>query len=144
MCLNVEPGEWIRVAEKEITFYKRVDVIEPSSGEHPFFSSPYRSYRYYTKENLLGKSLEIEGSQPSVIHKGFHGYTTREAARRAQFLEEIILECIIPIGAEYCYGSHGEVVSNQMRICALSNSTFYNRFTNVTKPRLDKILNRLK
>lgn len=110
----------LQIADKEIPVFKVV---------YKDLSSVYAIFRYTIGKTYRLKVLWLDNNE---INIGFHSYIPNVTLRPDddlviiefegiyldyQFWSNVaILECVIPIGAQYCVNEKGEVVSNQIKV----------------------------
>jgi hypothetical protein len=123
MCLVVKGGCSPEIATKDMKSYKVVVPVDNAT----WMSKYQRTTHEYGKVLSIGQPLKMEkhrASELSSIHptefayhiyEGFHSFAHEEYARQILNPEyDAIVECTIPAGAEYCYGTFGEIVSNKI------------------------------
>ena len=117
MCLLVAKEKQIETAQEEIKVYKRVDkkgkVWEPLyvTGRTFQYNRVINAYDEDNPiEHLKLRKLVLTVSTFFCIEGGFHCTTTKKP--KVQMKPNVI--CIIPKGAEYCYGVTEDVVSNKL------------------------------
>lgn len=117
MCLDVQAGEFIRIAEAPISVYK---VLQKRwrGGTAPYMPFQYRRGKTYSISRLY---LTLRDGIYRV-HRGFHAYRNQDyAAVMCNLLNQNnegkfkIVKMVIPVGAEYVLGDSAEIVSNKIR-----------------------------
>ena len=120
MCVKVRTGDSIRIAEKDIVVYK--NVYKKRKFWNPIFFNIHQSFNYnkiINALNFLDLPIEhlkyvpnpiIEEDYLKIIRWGFHCATIRNS--RWHVTPNVI--CIVPKGAEYCYGQREDIVSNKL------------------------------
>ena len=111
MCLVVKDGCKIERAKNDIKVYKLID--KHHDYWKPVYCQRYRRFEYcksitaYDLYSLPIKNLKICHYRFKYeIYEGFHSRVKR------YYLTNTI--CIIPKGSEICYGTHKDIVSNQI------------------------------
>lgn len=115
MCLIVPEDGKIEKAKKNIKVYKGVlDFDDETGWRSPCFFTHFDYNKVETArdgktpiEHLSIKSKSVELNCKGRINEGFHSMLKKEDVD----LGEIVCECIIPKGSEYCIGRDGDVVS---------------------------------
>lgn len=116
MCLYVEFGCKPQIAEKDILCWKLVYDLGEQKNE---WQAIYRKTIHQYNQVLEGcKKFEIEIQHDGtwIINKGFHAFIDVFAAneRKARKPEASKVRCVIPKGAEYCYGIIDDIVATKM------------------------------
>ena len=73
----------------------------------PYLSNPRLELRAY-------RDVLVYGKYSSVISRGYHSYTLKEAKHQADLDKFAIIQCIIPQGSIYYKNKYGEFVSDQL------------------------------
>lgn len=124
-----------KVATRNITVFKRMDLVEDLSAktrlvDSHYLSSPYRHSRYSpnTLSNVKGFGREVcnykYGRHSLSIERGLHAYSTAPEAIRLSDIGEVVIKCIIPKGAEYFTGMDSDMVSNMLYVTDIVVSTW--------------------
>lgn len=110
MCMRLRDKR-VFFANKSIVVFKRMNP----TARLTTFISPYRDKKY-----VSGKEYSSDFSiYEKDVYKGIHAYRHIRAARQAQregAAGSVIVKCVIPAGANYFIGTHGEIVSNNLHI----------------------------
>lgn len=110
MCLIVEKDCKIEVAEKNIPVLKLTNKAEtPDTWTAPLIRTKHKFNEVLVAcEHLQAVNKDWAGPKGGlVIEQGFHAY-------RKDSPNIILNPAIIPEGAEYCFGTDGEIVSNKL------------------------------
>jgi hypothetical protein len=111
MCFTILPESKLLTAKEDIICYKVLYYNENK------LYSVYRNFRYkINKTYRIFRWLKSDNEKEqleffSVISRGFHSYI--EIPRC--YLENVVVECIIPKGSKY-YQNYCEYVSNKIKI----------------------------
>lgn len=130
MCLYTTQKE-PKMAEKDITCYKVLKIYNPEwegesgrKGKKTVLQSYYNPKFKWNVDKHYRSRLVIEPRHLTnnySVNKAFHAYQTLESAK--SFCKSslkhpgVIVRCIIPKGAKYCAGQHGNedgYASNRM------------------------------
>lgn len=126
MCLIVKHGCKPEIAQSPIKCWK---VVKDNDGyrKDTFWRAKWRmSFHRYDVVLSIYKPLTIQRgylpgrafSKIDYISEGFHAYTTKEDTDEAvnKNRDEFVVECLIPIESEYCYGEDNEIVTNRIMV----------------------------
>lgn len=96
------------IARKDITCYK---WLERKGGKlySPYFS---RSKRLRISQNMKADLQIFQG----YVNEGIHAYVSKKSALTNDNLRDVIVECIIPKGAQYIKGKWDEIVTTKMKL----------------------------
>lgn len=124
MCLTVKKGCKPKIAKKDITCWKA--VTEGVGCWYPVWYNQY-SYPYNETCNAMKCRQKVLTNlyvidQWNEIDEGLHAFRNLYGILYALISESYIPVddmfdfkiCIIPEGAEYCKGTHGQIVTTQM------------------------------
>lgn len=113
MCFYIHnKHKKVKIAEKNITCYKRLENHSPK-----YFRSPIQKYKYEKGSLYYEDSLGLRRGFP-VIEVGIHSYSTLEEARDnwTDYGYKIV-KCTIPKGSKYYYNpDYSEYVSDHLKI----------------------------
>lgn len=112
MCLQVDGGHMAipKIATKDIVCYKKCDIYNeepmPWSIKNPFFLKKLYFYKtpYYCMHIELGETYEstlkksLDGGN---IEEGLHTFAESDQQLN---LGQVLIECVIPVGATYYEG----------------------------------------
>ena len=108
MCLQVKDGEFIRIADEDIVVYKWIkrgwNCWRPQI--HRENNPKFRYNRPIVALDENKNPIKHLNKTYGFISKGFHSTTAKDS-----FIDVI---CIIPTGAEYCYGTENDIVSTKL------------------------------
>ena len=112
MYLMIPDGESISIANADITVYKRIKR-RWNCWIPPFYNKNESKFSYNKPITALNEDknpikhlTQINGYFFNHIDEGFHSSTIKNGSTN--------VVCIIPKGAEYCYGTGNEVVSTKL------------------------------
>ncbi len=164
MCYNANAefgANKIRVAKKDITCYKFVDIntkyISNKDGEI-LLIPPYGYNRFRYRLGVIEKIapaqsiFQKQGALPFFVHGGaFHSSLAVNRYELARWFNnfskfKLVVKCTIPKGSKYCKNSHTrEFISEQFRIDYISlapkhwvNVHELDKFTNFLERHKDK------
>lgn len=107
MCLMVKRGCHPEITQEDITCWKVVDDWD----ETKWMALVRGTLHKYDEVLTACDKLSVEAWRDTlgilnyVIEEGFHAYISKT---------HTLVKCTIPKGAEYCLGTHNEIVSNKM------------------------------
>lgn len=119
MCLIPKKGCWIATANEDIKCWK---VVSPRiyfvDERQSIYQGTYHKFEEVLEacEHLRATKV-FENNKPyRQINEGFHAYLSIERAARLLYYDKTkrVVECTIPKGAEYCYGTFDDIVANKM------------------------------
>lgn len=116
MCLYVEYGCKPQIAEKDIICWKLVyDLGEQKNKWQAIYRETIHQYNQIL-EGCKKLEIEIQDDGILIINKGFHAFIDVAAIyeRKKEKPKASKVRCVIPKGAEYCYGIIDDIVSTKM------------------------------
>ena len=114
----VLPGFKPEIAQEDITCWKTVNML----GDDKWIAPVRCTHHNYDKVLTACDKLRVESFYTGsrilnyIIEVGFHAYTNIDDAEYKIniFKTRTLVKCTIPKGAEYCLGTHNEIVANKM------------------------------
>ena len=98
----------LKVAEKNIICYKRVNTHKAGYVTSFLISFPYKFGKLYTENNWESTKNDVISAGVAIF--GFHSYKKNEPVRKS--IKQTV-RCIIPKGSEY-YENKSEYISNSI------------------------------
>lgn len=123
MCLSVR-SNWKRdgwnhpvprKAEKDIICYKWLERGDDKMLQTPFKMVLVKIGQRMKAKLGIGYSYIVVPSEITV-NEGIHGFTSKREAFKNFRTEDVIVECIIPKGAEYIRGTNNDIVATEMKL----------------------------
>lgn len=95
-------------AKKDIICYKWLERTNNKKLYSP----------YYGKHPLkIGQRMKAKlGISTHAVNEGIHAYYSKKADLINCCLDSVIVECIIPKGAQYIKGKYSEIVATEMKL----------------------------
>ena len=135
MCLMIKRSKFNKFIEHKLKILlipkpkkakKDIKVFKVLELNGLFLHSPYYNkercwaINWLYKSNIQGDVSFQENLFRSMIEvsQGFHAYTSLNDAYLKKLLNKdyVVCEAIIPKGSRYYLGTHGDIVSNQLKI----------------------------
>ena len=127
MSLYVKNGTTMKVANKDIKVYKRLNIGRKGGLTSPYQGTPYYLNKMVTAKKDFAKSImEHNFGDNSPLTYGLHAYTTKltyglhayttkqRAFTTVHWSYEGIFEAVIPKGARYIKGLYNEILTDQL------------------------------
>lgn len=138
MCLEIKKNGRLKVATKDITVYKRVNIdnIDKQSygvtkngnvviGGTYIMRSGTRRFRYrFGVDYTTQLQVEIDSQGNRIVERGFHSFANLYSANKSSHYGPYLIKCVVPKGSLYYEGTNnGEgkgIASDAIRLVSFN------------------------